>query len=94
MRAGDAVLSWSRAARPRPRQGKVFSALDLVAVEVEEAPRGSVTLQGRRGQQKQSWTLGPGEWGLRARPVLAAEALATRARELAEARQWPEADEA
>ena len=94
LRAGDVILSWSREARPRARRGAVLSALDLIAIEVEEAPRGAVKLEGRRASQKQVWTLGAVPWGLKVQPVTEADKLTASARALAEAKKWPEADEA
>lgn len=97
MLPGDVILSWSSAAS----QGDVGSPLDLLPVEIEEAPRRPVTLRGRRGGEERAWVLTFGDWGMATRPAraagdarLAAWLLALRARELSDARRWPEADAA
>jgi CHAT domain-containing protein/tetratricopeptide (TPR) repeat protein len=63
---GDVVLRWSRG----DAEGDVESPSDIPLVEIEQAPRGAVTLQGLRGSEARSWTLGPGGWGIQARPNL------------------------
>lgn len=77
---GDLILSWSREAAPpaNPQRafGSIRSPFDLVAVEIEEAPRGAVTLSGRRGAGTATWTLPPGSSGLTVRPALSEELLA------------------
>ncbi|HEX3129852.1 MAG TPA: CHAT domain-containing protein [Thermoanaerobaculia bacterium] len=96
---GDVILSWSSATS----RGDVGSPLDLLPVEIEEAPRHPVTLRGRRGDEERTWVLATGEWGMETRPALEAAAgdgrlaawfLDRKARELSEARKWPEADAA
>ena len=64
LRGGDILLSWvsARAAGP------IESPFDLLRVEIEQAPLGAVTLEGLRGSEKRTWTLGPDAWGIRARP--------------------------
>jgi CHAT domain-containing protein/tetratricopeptide (TPR) repeat protein len=52
------------------RGGPLSTPLALSAVEAEEAPRGGVVLQGRRGFRSISFALPPGAWGLRVRPAL------------------------
>jgi CHAT domain-containing protein/tetratricopeptide (TPR) repeat protein len=88
---GDMILSWSSAAS----HGEVGSPLDLLPLEIEEAPRRPVALRGRRGGEERTWTLTSGDWGMETRPDRPL-GLATlhRARELSEARKWPEADAA
>ena len=77
---GDTVQAWSRAAappaNPRSVQGRVESPFDLKGVEVEEGPRGTVTLTGRRGGQRQEWELPAPPYGLTVRPSLEASLLA------------------
>ena len=63
MQPGDVILSWMRAgsppANPQPAQGTIGSPFALADVESEQAPRGPVTLQGRRGGESMAWTLAP-----------------------------------
>jgi CHAT domain-containing protein/Tfp pilus assembly protein PilF len=61
---GDIILRWSRG----DSVGEVQSPFDLVEIQGEQAPRGTVKLEGVRGTGKQVWSLGPSEWGLAARP--------------------------
>ena len=64
MTAGDVLLRWSRG----PESGTINSPFDLALLEIEQAPRGAVTLSGRTGAQERSWTLGQDEWRATARP--------------------------
>jgi CHAT domain-containing protein len=77
---GDLILSWSREAAPPANPqgafGSIQSPFDLAAVEIEEAPRGVVTLSGRRGASTATWALPPGSSGLTVRPALSEELLA------------------
>jgi CHAT domain-containing protein/tetratricopeptide (TPR) repeat protein len=73
IRPGDLLLSWSRG---DDYSGPVRSPFDLGRLELEQAPRGVVTLYGTRGGGRQEWVLPPSRWGLRARPHLP-EALLT-----------------
>jgi len=66
LQGGDIVLNWSRA----DARGDITSPFDLVEVEVEQGPRGEVTLEGWRGAEKRGWALRPGPWAVRARPNL------------------------
>jgi len=74
--SGDVILSWSR----ETAGGDVRSPFDLADVFVEQAPRGTVTLRGRRGSAAIAWTFSRGSWGIRAAPLLGGE-LATLYRE-------------
>ena len=69
IQAGDLLLSWSPAMGP-PARGSLESPFDLLDVEIEQSPRGPVTLVGRRGQVDSTWTLPPVPFGLTARPAL------------------------
>jgi CHAT domain-containing protein/Tfp pilus assembly protein PilF len=75
LQPGDVIHSWSRAAappaNPHPARGTIESPFDLAEVEAEQAPRGPVTLAGRRGPQDIAWTFPPVPFGLTVRPVLA-----------------------
>jgi CHAT domain-containing protein/tetratricopeptide (TPR) repeat protein len=63
LQAGDIVLRWSRG----DSQGELESPFDLIAVEIEQAPRGTVILQGLRGNQQKVWSLGQDRWDLQGR---------------------------
>jgi CHAT domain-containing protein/Tfp pilus assembly protein PilF len=74
IQVGDVILSWSRAAtppaNPEMASGSVESPFDLSDVETEQAPRGLVTLTGRRASAEFNWALRPTRWGLTVRPPL------------------------
>src|SRR5215813_1776574 len=73
LQPGDVILHWTRA----DAQGDIDSPFDFVQLEVEQRPRGLIVLEGLRGTEKQTWTLGPGIWGLKVRPELAENLLST-----------------
>jgi CHAT domain-containing protein/Tfp pilus assembly protein PilF len=66
LRPGDEIAAWARG----DDGGEVATPLALSAVEAEEAPRGGLTLSGRRGIRSLSVALPPGAWDLRVRPAL------------------------
>ncbi len=70
--AGDILLSWKRDGA----EGGIESPFDLFFLEVDQAPRTPVTLMGLRGEEKSSWQLGPGAWGMEARPNFTGDLLA------------------
>ncbi len=86
LRAGDVLLRWERLpappANPRPAQGALTSPFDWMWLEVEQAHRGTVVLQGERNGHPRVWRVAAGEWNVhfnaeprarsRARPILAA----------------------
>jgi CHAT domain-containing protein/Tfp pilus assembly protein PilF len=74
---GDILLSWSRG----DAKGQIESPFDLSGVEMEQEPRGAVTLEGTRGARKQTWMIGPDKWGIQTRPILP-DALLTKYSEL------------
>src|SRR5262245_12916439 len=59
--AGDIIESWSRAPRPPANPQAAHGALrmpfDLLHVEIEQGPRGGVTLTGRREGRRTQWTM-------------------------------------
>jgi CHAT domain-containing protein/Tfp pilus assembly protein PilF len=61
---GDVVVRWIRG----DVHGEIQSPFDLNAVEIEQAPRGSLLLEGLRGQEKKTWQLGEDRWGMQVRP--------------------------
>src|SRR5215472_11912485 len=90
---GDTILGWNRG----PISGSIRSPFDLAEVEIEQVPRGTVRLQGIRGTEKFSWTLGPSPLGADVRPVLPdqllamyrqAEKLALDGQQMQAAAQW------
>jgi CHAT domain-containing protein/Tfp pilus assembly protein PilF len=79
LRPGDVILSWCWA---KPREDPPCSVLqpvqspfDFAELALEQAPRGGVRLQGRRGTAEAVWSLYPGSLEVEARPVLSAELL-------------------
>ena len=64
LQPGDLVLSWSRGAA----KGEIESPFDLWILDIDQGPRGPVVLKGRRGMEERTWTMGPDEWGIHARP--------------------------
>jgi len=89
---GDIVLGWSRG----ESGGKIGSPFDLISVEIEQAPRGQVMLEGLRAEKKQSWIMGPSTWGISTRPNLSDTLLALyqEGEKLAENRKLVEAGQA
>jgi CHAT domain-containing protein/Tfp pilus assembly protein PilF len=77
IQAGDMLISWDRAASPPANpvaaHGQIESPFDLTYVEVEQAPRGGLSLAGKRGPKATTWTVGPGKWEIEARPNLPAD---------------------
>src|SRR5579859_330978 len=63
---GDVLLSWARG----DAKGEIESPFDVLQTEVEQAPRGTITLSGFRGNEKQAWSLDPGSWAPKTRPNL------------------------
>jgi CHAT domain-containing protein/Tfp pilus assembly protein PilF len=61
---GDILLAWTG---PNGK-GEINSPFDLAEIEVEHAPRGTITLEGARGDERRRWALGPGDWGIMVRP--------------------------
>jgi CHAT domain-containing protein/Flp pilus assembly protein TadD len=67
LRPGDLLLSWSRG---EGNGGPVRSSFELLEIQAEQAPRGEVTLQGRREGTSREWLLPPRPWGVLTRPTL------------------------
>lgn len=68
LRPGDLLLRWRRG----DASGSLLSPFDLRAVEIGEAPRGEVVLEGDRDGSPLSLALPAGRWRLHARPRLPA----------------------
>jgi CHAT domain-containing protein/Tfp pilus assembly protein PilF len=66
VKEGDVLTTWSRG----DAKGELKSPFDLADLEIEQAPRGTVTLEGSSGADGRVWQLGPANWGIDARPVL------------------------
>jgi len=64
LRMGDVLMRWTRGAT----QGALDTPFELYRIETEQAPFGTILLEGLRGAERQVWSLGPGEFGLTARP--------------------------
>jgi CHAT domain-containing protein len=79
VRAGDILVGWSRApqppANPEAASGELQSPFDLEDVEVEQAPRGPVTLTGLRDGRPMTALMPAGEWYLTVRPPWTGETL-------------------
>jgi CHAT domain-containing protein/Tfp pilus assembly protein PilF len=88
---GDVILAWSRAMS----RGEIHSPFDLVSVEIEQGPRGQVTLEGIRGEAKQSWVMGPSTWGVSTWPNLPENLLTIyhEAQKLAQDNKFVEAEQ-
>jgi len=66
IKEGDVILRWSRGTIG----GDLASPYDVQHVETEQALRGVVTLEGLRGNEKQSWVMGANSWKVATRPQL------------------------
>ena len=70
---GDVLLGWHRAASftgSESASGHIDSPFDLLEVELEQAPRGALTLTGTRGGEQLQVQMPPGLWKLSTRPGL------------------------
>jgi tetratricopeptide (TPR) repeat protein len=64
IKAGDVLLSWTRGSR----NGTFESPFDLMRIEVEQSPLGTVLIEGIRHSQRQRWELWQ-DWGITSRPA-------------------------
>jgi len=64
LKVGDVLLSWSRG----DASGDIASPFDISLLEIEQKPRGPVTIKGLRGTEMHTWMLGPDAWEIQARP--------------------------
>jgi CHAT domain-containing protein/Tfp pilus assembly protein PilF len=64
LKVGDVLLHWMCG----DASGQIASPFDLREVEIEQGTRGQVVLEGWRGTEKRSWTLGLESWGIEAKP--------------------------
>lgn len=76
IRPGDRLQRWERAANPPANPsaaaGDLLSVFDLTAIEIEQAPRGPVTLHVLRGTERVAVMLPFGRWGITVRPAMSA----------------------
>jgi len=86
---GDVILAWARG----DVKGEIRSPFDLSKIEIEQKPRGQVTLSGLRGSVTQAWTMGAERWGLVTDPNLnePKQAILREGQELAKANKLAEA---
>ncbi len=71
---GDVITAWKRLpnppANPEAAEGAMASYFDWQELEMEQAPRGTVVLLGRRGDKPLDLTVTPGLWEIKVRPAL------------------------
>lgn len=95
---GDTILAWSRAGE----RFAIETPIDLTELDIEQAVRGPVTLEGLRGVEARTWSISretsgpsssPYTWGLVCRPWLAPDVLAIyeRSANFAHSGAWAEA---
>jgi CHAT domain-containing protein/tetratricopeptide (TPR) repeat protein len=74
LQRGDVLLSWTRAAsppaNPSPARGELRSQFDLVEAELEQAPRGELTLLGTRGGAPLAVRMPAQDWVVSVSPAL------------------------
>ncbi len=74
LRAGDLLLSWRRP--PGGSESRQSAGGDFDSIfrwrwfEVEQAPRGTIELEGQRNGESRSFEVTPGWWGARLRPAM------------------------
>jgi CHAT domain-containing protein/Tfp pilus assembly protein PilF len=61
---GDVLLRWVG----NNAKGEIHSPFDIISIEIEQAPHGTVTLEGLRHGRNRIWFVGPDRWGLRTYP--------------------------
>jgi CHAT domain-containing protein/tetratricopeptide (TPR) repeat protein len=71
---GDVILSWERLPNPPANpdfvEGEITSPFDWIWMTREQSPRGTIRLEGHRGGQQISFTIGQASWMAEVRPVL------------------------
>ncbi len=80
LRASDVLLAWERQpsppANPQLARGNLDSPFDWSWLQIEQAPRGTVKLIGRRQGMSKVWSVRPGNWEAKVRPAMSEQALA------------------
>ncbi len=66
LQRGDILLAWFRS----DAKGEINSPFDVSFIEMEQAPRGTITLDGLRRAKRQSWVMGQDRWRLVTLPVV------------------------
>src|SRR5713101_1743459 len=61
---GDILLNWSRG----DVKGAIASPFDIRELVIEQASRGAVRIEGLRGDEQQTWIVGPDTSGNRSHP--------------------------
>lgn len=91
LQEGDVLLIWVRGSI----SGRIESPLSLSMIEIEQRPRGAVTIRGLRNGVPRVWVMGPKYWGITARPDFAGALLAvySEGKELADAGRIAQAAE-
>lgn len=86
---GDVVFRWRRGGD----KGQITSPFEISSVEIEQAPLGTVTIEGQELGIKRVWTLTRSPWGIRSRPNLSLELtpLYQRTEELCTQRKFTQA---
>jgi len=72
---GDVIESWSRHDERGEASGNLQSVFDLMDVETEQAPHGTVTLRGQRDGKQRDWAPPAAAWKIKVRPLLFGAAL-------------------
>ncbi|MEM7352313.1 MAG: tetratricopeptide repeat protein, partial [Acidobacteriota bacterium] len=81
---GDVLAAWAAAesatdGREAAEQRQITGPLTFELLRLDQAPRGTVVVQGQRRGAVVSFTVEPGDWRVRVRPPLSAAELATYA---------------
>jgi CHAT domain-containing protein/tetratricopeptide (TPR) repeat protein len=75
IKPGDIIDGWIRATE----RGAIHSPFDFAWVEIEQKPRGALSLQGHRGAENLSWKFVTDQFGLKVRPIMRESLLANYA---------------
>jgi CHAT domain-containing protein/Tfp pilus assembly protein PilF len=95
--SGDLLLSWSRISPDSPKASaagrRIDSPFDLNEIRVEQAPRGVITLTGKRDSKAMTWLIKAGNWTIETRPNLPSDLLRiySEGKDLAEQKKVSEA---
>jgi CHAT domain-containing protein/Tfp pilus assembly protein PilF len=70
IRVGDVLTAWERPANPvtEKGEGKIESAFDWMWLEMEQGPRGMVSVRGQRDGKETIFQIPMGDWGVKVRP--------------------------
>lgn len=77
--AGDVLVAWERPASPsvssEETKGRIESAFDWLWVEMEQGPRGTLSVTGERDGKEIGFNVPMGNWGVKVRPRFDDEAV-------------------